>query len=63
MKSLLTAEETADLLGISVNALAVMRSRNQGPTYIKNGRWIRYEQDAIETWLKSRRVHPERTPV
>lgn len=59
MRSLLTADEAAQLLGMTPGALAVLRHRRKGPAYIKEGRWIRYQTEDIEKWIRSRKILPE----
>lgn len=54
---LLTPQETARLLGYSLNGLAKMRMAGRGPAFVKaygpKGR-IRYTRAAIEEWIASR---------
>ena len=51
---LLTPEETAIRLKVSLSWLAKARMRGDGPPYIKVGRNIRYSEAAILQWMKSR---------
>ena len=55
---LLTAEQVAEYLGISVNTLYNMRARGDGPTAHKwGGRSgpLRYQQVDVEKWLAANR--------
>ncbi|MXS73688.1 hypothetical protein CSIV_12460 [Microbacterium sp. CSI-V] len=48
---LLTPTDAAAYLGRSVAALAQLRYRGTGPTYIRAGGRIRYRESAIQAWL------------
>lgn len=52
--ALLTPNETAERLKVSLSWLAKARMRGDGPAYIKVGRAVRYTQAALLQWLKSR---------
>ena len=51
---LLTPEETAARLKVSLSWLAKARMRGDGPPYIRVGRSIRYSEPALLQWMKSR---------
>ena len=52
---LLTTNETADLLGVSPGSLAVDRCRARWRIpYMKVGRIVRYDRDAVLRWLRDR---------
>ena len=51
---LLTTEQLADELDMTVPALAQWRYRGMGPRFIKEGRWIRYRQCDVDEWIESR---------
>jgi predicted DNA-binding transcriptional regulator AlpA len=51
---LLTAKEAARFLRVSPSWLAKARMRGDGPPYVKLGRSIRYGEDAVVQWTKSR---------
>jgi predicted DNA-binding transcriptional regulator AlpA len=51
---LLTPEETATCLKVSLSWLAKARMRGDGPAYIRVGRSIRYSEAALLQWMKSR---------
>jgi Helix-turn-helix domain len=51
---LLTPKEAANLLRVSVSWLAKARMRGDGPPYIQFGRAIRYAEQALLHWMKSR---------
>jgi predicted DNA-binding transcriptional regulator AlpA len=48
-----TPRETANFLRISESWLAKARMRGDGPPYVKIGRSIRYDADALVRWMKS----------
>lgn len=50
-KTPLTVTEAAMRLGISASFLSKMRREGTGPEYIKLGRSVRYDPDALEAWL------------
>jgi excisionase family DNA binding protein len=54
MSPFLTAEEAAQRLGIRNQTLAVWRGRGMGPPFHKIGNRIRYREDDLELWLRSR---------
>ncbi|WP_202400770.1 MULTISPECIES: helix-turn-helix transcriptional regulator [unclassified Microbacterium] len=47
----MTPTDAAAYLGRSVAALAQLRYRGTGPTYIRAGGRIRYRESAIQAWL------------
>lgn len=51
---LLTPNEAAKLLKVSLSWLAKARMRGDGPPYIKIGKSIRYSEAVLLQWLKSR---------
>jgi predicted DNA-binding transcriptional regulator AlpA len=52
--SLLTANEAAVRLKVSLSWLAKARMRGDGPPYISIGRSIRYADTALIQWMKLR---------
>ena len=50
---LLTAEETAERLKVSLSWLAKARMRGDGPPFIKIGRSIRYSEATLLQWMKA----------
>ncbi|MFT4088172.1 MAG: helix-turn-helix domain-containing protein [Gordonia sp. (in: high G+C Gram-positive bacteria)] len=48
---LLTTEDIAAMLQVSVNAIHVMRNRGDLPAGIKIGRRIRWRPETIDAWL------------
>lgn len=54
-KHLLTPRDAANLLRLSNSWLAKARMRGDGPSYVKIGRAIRYQQDTLIEWMKSHR--------
>jgi excisionase family DNA binding protein len=52
--ALLTPNEAARLLKVSLSWLAKARMRGDGPAFIKVGRSIRYSEAALSQWMKGR---------
>lgn len=46
----------AEHLGLSVQALALMRHEGTGPAYVKLGRRVRYRMSDVEAWLDANTV-------
>ena len=57
-KRLQSAAEVAERLGVSKRTVDVWRSRNYGPAWLKVGRAIRYDPDAVEKWLETTEKAP-----
>ena len=57
MNELLTPQEAADALKLSVHTLSTWRSRHkaEGPPWIEVGGAIRYLQSDLTAWLDSRK--------
>lgn len=53
---LLSREEVAERLCVPVATLAAWAYRAEGPPYFKVGRFARYREDELETWLETRRA-------
>lgn len=49
---LLTVEELADYLGVSVATLYQWRYRREGPPGFRVGRHVRYRWSDIEKWIE-----------
>ncbi|MFM7390497.1 MAG: helix-turn-helix domain-containing protein [Vampirovibrionales bacterium] len=47
----MTPEAAAEYLGLTVSTLATMRSRGNGPLFLKRGRIFYYQAD-LDTWLQ-----------
>jgi predicted DNA-binding transcriptional regulator AlpA len=59
----LTPVQVSERIGISVGTLANWRSESTeqtpiGPAYIKVGRLVRYDEDAVKAWQDSLAVTP-----
>lgn len=50
--ALLTEDEAADSLRISVRTLQAWRLKATGPAFIRVGRAIRYRRGDIKAWIK-----------
>ncbi len=66
---LLTEFEAAKYICMSVGYLRSDRTRGSvgnrtpGPSYHKNGRWVRYRREDLDAWLAANRVERKpRTP-
>lgn len=49
--TLMTAADVAEYVGCSVNQLAQLRMRRQGPPYFKHGKMVRYRRADVENWI------------
>ncbi len=54
MLQLLTEQEVADILRVSVHKLRRDRNVGGGVPFIKLGGAVRYSQETIEQWLKGK---------
>jgi excisionase family DNA binding protein len=52
----LTAEEVADITGLSHETLAQWRSQKRGMPYLKIGRTVRYDPADVQQYLEGCRV-------
>ena len=60
--ALLTTRELAQLIRISAPTLANWRIQSRGPSFLKVGGRVRYQQADVEQWLEQQRVttsHPD----
>jgi predicted DNA-binding transcriptional regulator AlpA len=56
---LVTEVEIAPIVGLSPKTLANMRSRREGPPYVRiSNRAIRYSRRQVEQWVADRTVTP-----
>jgi len=53
---LVTEREAAALIGLSVSTLQMRRHRSLPPIYVKIGRSVRYETDALTKFVEACRV-------
>ncbi|WP_226355157.1 helix-turn-helix domain-containing protein [Pseudonocardia sp. ICBG601] len=53
---LMRETETAQLLDLAPATLRNMRSRREGPPYIRVGRSIRYSRVSVQKWLSEQTV-------
>lgn len=53
---IVSEKEAARILGISVHTLRARRFRGRAPSYLKLGKSVRYEREALERFLESCRV-------
>jgi excisionase family DNA binding protein len=56
MKDLLTVEEAAKYLTLSINTLNSWRSKKQGPAYIRIGSSVRYSRGDLDKYLRENSV-------
>lgn len=55
VRPLMTAEETAALIGVTANTLAKWRVTGAGPAYVKLERMVRYDPRDVEDFIAARR--------
>jgi excisionase family DNA binding protein len=58
MEKYLTIEEVCDILQVKKHYIYGLTSRKQIP-FVKLGRFVRFERDKIEKWLKDKAQKPE----
>jgi hypothetical protein len=51
---LITPNEAAAILRVSLSWLAKARMRGDGPAYVRVGRSIRYTELGLQQWMKAR---------
>ena len=49
--ALLTEEQTAQLLSLSIRTLQAWRLREAGPRFVRAGRAIRYRRSDVDQWI------------
>ena len=50
-------KEVAEYLGLTVQALAHLHFRGDGPPSMRVGRSIRYRWEDVDAWLDARKIH------
>jgi excisionase family DNA binding protein len=59
MTPLLAPEEVAEILGVQPSTLVRWRRLKQGPPFVRVGhRTVRYQQEVLEEWMRSRTGRP-----
>ena len=58
--TLLTTQEAADVLTITVSTLNAWRCRGGGPPWLKIGQCVRYDLDELKIWIGAQRQVPDR---
>lgn len=58
VKNLVSPQAVAAHLDMTVQALATMRFRGEGPAYVKVGRRVRYNMADVEQWIDAQTVRP-----
>ena len=51
MTELLDAKAAAQVLGLALQTLAILRVAGGGPTYVKLGRRVLYDPDDLREWI------------
>jgi hypothetical protein len=49
----INSKACAELIGVSPEHLCAMRARGQGPPWSGEGKWIRYERQAVVEWIRN----------
>lgn len=52
MPAMLSTDDAADYLGVSLSTLSKWRQAGVGPKYVKSGRFIRYPAHYLTQWFK-----------
>lgn len=64
MNKLLTTKEASQILGIAEGALATLRYRRQGPSFIRVGhKSIRYSEEDIAAYIEACRTETQGSGV
>ncbi len=58
---ILSTEEASKYLKVSVHTLNRWRSQKKGPAFIKMGRYVKYNKDSLDSFLKSHEIDPTKT--
>ena len=61
--ALLTEQEAAELLNVSVRTLQDWRVTSDGPPFARVGRLVRYRRDSLHAWLAQNTVQPRTRAV
>ena len=59
---LLSTNEAAEFVQNSARTFSRWRSQGVGPSYVRVGGKIRYQQSDLKEWVTRHRVHPVREP-
>ncbi|TXT26962.1 MAG: hypothetical protein FD131_3958 [Rhodocyclaceae bacterium] len=54
LPTLLRESEVAQLLGMKNQTLQVWRTQGQGPSFLKIGRYVRYDRETVMAWINAR---------
>lgn len=60
---LLTEQEVAEVLGVTIKCLQDWRYHRRGPAFVKVGRLPRYRQSDLDSWIQSRTVPTSDSPA
>ncbi|WP_155986381.1 helix-turn-helix domain-containing protein [Novosphingobium resinovorum] len=52
---LLTPSEASEHTGLGIQTLANMRNTGRGPAFFKISRFVRYDENDLDEWMRSRR--------
>lgn len=52
---LMSNRQAAQFVGLTESTLNRFRVTGGGPPYFKVGRYVRYDEDDLQVWMKSRR--------
>lgn len=59
MSELLSPQQLADYLGVSVRTVYSWNHDGTGPTVIRVGKHVRYRRDDVESWLAANTAEKE----
>lgn len=53
---IVTEKKLAEMLDVSETTLTYWRSRQEGPPFIKMGKFIRYDMQDVRAWLREQKA-------
>ena len=58
MMELYSVKEACSYLKVSIHTLNKWRSEKKGPPYIKMGRYVKYNRESLDRFLKNHEIDP-----
>jgi excisionase family DNA binding protein len=58
MMEIYSVKEACSYLKVSIHTLNKWRSEKKGPPYIKMGRYVKYNRESLDRFLKNHEIDP-----